>query len=166
MTQLSGMTRRLGFIPFDMQLPENAVDRTLFSKMINDPNNLRYLMTGGIFAYRAAYKRGDLIKTDKQRDLLNDFMEENEDPVRTFYNYLIDDHGSVEATARWLNGKTTDEVYTDYKKWCENSAIQREQTKTFTRQFSKLLPAYIGKKVISVGGAKFNSYILTGKIPK
>ena len=148
-----------------MQLPESAVDRTLYSKMINDPNNLRYLLTGGIMAYREAYKRGDLYKTDKQKDLLQDFMEENEDPIRTFFNSLIDDHGNLGATCRWLNGKTTDEIYTEYKKWCENSASQPEQTKTFTRKFSKLLPAYIGKKVISVGGIKFNSYVLTGKIP-
>lgn len=160
------MTRRLGFIPFDMQLAENAVDRTLFSKMITDPNNLRYLLTGGIFAYREAYKRGDLYKTDKQKDLINDFLEENQDPISNFYNYLIDDHGSVQSVVRYLNGKTTDEVYTEYKKWCEDSAFHPEMAKTFTRQFSKLLPAYIGKKVISVGGAKFNSYIITGKIPK
>ena len=41
----NGMIRRLGFIPFELHLPENAVDRTLFSKMVQDPNNLRYLMT-------------------------------------------------------------------------------------------------------------------------
>lgn len=159
----NGMARRLAFIPFEMQLAESEIDRTLFSKMIQNPNNLRYLLTGAVYGYRKAYKRGDLIKTDKQKELLNDFIEENETPIKTFYNYLLDDHKNIDALSRYLNGKTTDEVYNEYKKWCDNSAITPEQTKTFTRQFSKLLPTNISKKVISIGGAKFNSYILKQK---
>ena len=162
----NGMARRLSFIPFELQLPDGAVDRTLFSKMISDPNNLRYLMTGGIFAYRKAFKRGDLYKTDKQKELLSDFIEENEEPIKTFYNTLLEEHKNMEALARWINGKTTDEVYSMYKKWCESSAIQPELSKTFTRQFSKLLPSNVKKKVLSIGGAKFNSYVLEQVVKK
>lgn len=161
----NGMIRRLAFIPFELQLAENAVDRTLFSKMVSNPNNLRYLMTGGIFAYRRAFQRGDLLKTNKQKELQKDFMEENEDPVSTFLNVLIDEHNGLGPLCRALNGQTTDEVYNKYKKWCEESALVPERPKTFTTKFGKILPTCMEKKVISIGGAKFNSYILVGKVP-
>lgn len=92
-------------------------------------------------------------------------MEENENPISTFYNYLVDEYNGIASFCRFINGQTTDEIYSKYKKWCEESAIQFETSKTFTRQFSKLLPTCIKKKVISIGGAKFNSYTLEGKIP-
>ena len=66
---------------------------------------------------------------------------------------LDDNAGSVQQLSRWINGKTTDEVYNIYKKWCEDMNIKVEANKAFTRQFSKLLPVYIIKKVV-----KFNSY--------
>lgn len=53
----NGMIRRLAFIPFDLELPKDKIDRTLYQKMKMDPDNLRYLMTGGIFAHRRAFKR-------------------------------------------------------------------------------------------------------------
>ena len=42
----NGMIRRLGFIPFEMHLQENEIDRMLFYKIKADVNNLRYFLTG------------------------------------------------------------------------------------------------------------------------
>lgn len=41
----NGMIRRLAFIPFELHLKEEEVDRTLFQKIKMDPENLRYIMT-------------------------------------------------------------------------------------------------------------------------
>lgn len=161
----NGMIRRLAFIPFDMQLPEDKLDRMLFHKIKSDPDNLRYLLTGALLAYREACKRGRLTKLDKQKELTNEFMEENQDSIKTYYDKLVSDHGSVASFARYLDGRTTDEVYEDYKSWCEKEYMKPELQKTFTRKFSKHLPSYLVKRVVSLGGVKFNCYVLVGKLP-
>lgn len=58
-----GMIRRLAFIPFNMQLTDDQIDYTLYHKLTSDPDNLRYIMTGGIFAYREAMKRRTVNQT-------------------------------------------------------------------------------------------------------
>lgn len=89
-----------------------------------------------------------------------DFIEENQDPIHAFYEYVLDDHRDIDGLCRYLDGKTTDDIYGEYQKWCEENQIRCELNRTFTRQFGKLLPVYVKKKVISIGGVKFNSYIL------
>ena len=64
------MIRRLAFIPFEMHLPPEKLDIKLERTITEDPNNLRYLMTGGIFAYREAIKKNALTESDKQKDLI------------------------------------------------------------------------------------------------
>lgn len=160
-----GMIRRLGFIPFDLHLKEEDIDRTLFSKMISDPNNLRYIMSGGIYAYREAYKRGSLSRLGKQIELEQDFIEENQNPIKAFYDIKVSENADVLGLSRWIDGKTTDEVYTEYTKWCEKTGIKPDTRNTFTREFSKYLPSDITKKVISLNGVKFNCYQRnTGKV--
>lgn len=162
-----GMIRRLAFIPFNMQLKPEDIDVMLFNKIIDDVNNLRYILTGAIFAYREAVKRGHLTKLEKQTELEYDFLAENQDPIQTFYQVVLNDNNNdVKQLARWIDGKTTDEVYSRYKKWCADVGYKPVTTQMFTRHFSKLLPVYITKKVLSLGGAKFNCYIINGKIPK
>ena len=58
-----GMIRRLGFIPFDLHLTEDQVDITLFQKLKSNPDNLRYLMSYAIYAFRDAYKRRKAYQT-------------------------------------------------------------------------------------------------------
>lgn len=62
--------------------------------------------------------------------------------------------------ARHLDGKTTEEIYQDYKKWCEELSVRPEPPKAFTRKFSAKLPTYVKKKVISLSGTKFNCYCI------
>ena len=160
-----GMLRRLAFIPFNMQLRNDEIDVMLFNKIVDNPDNLRYLLTGGIFAYREAIKRGHLTELDKQRELAADFVTENEDPIQTFYTILLEENNNdVKSLARWLDGKTTEEVYSKYKKWCTDAGFKPVTTQMFTRHFSKRLPVYVSKKVVSLGGAKFNCYAINGKI--
>jgi len=153
-----GMIRRLVFVPFNMQLDPDKLDILLFQKICADVNNLRWLLTASVFAYRNAVKVGHLHKIDKQEELEQDFIAENQDPIQSFYQYLLEEYGDLTKLCRYLDGRTTDEIYGVYKKWCEDMSVRLELPKTFTRSFSKMLPANMTKKVMSVGGAKFNCY--------
>lgn len=104
------------------------------------------------------YNAGQLTVLDKQEELINDFTEENREPISAFYNYIKDDHNGVEQLVRYLDGKTTEELYAEYKKWCEDNSIKVETQRTFTTRFGKLLPANITKKVMKLGGQVFNIY--------
>lgn len=53
----NGMLRRLAFIPFNMQLTKDQIDILLLQKIVSNVDNLRYIMSGAIFAYREAVKR-------------------------------------------------------------------------------------------------------------
>ena len=156
-----GMIRRLAFIPFDMQLRDDQLDRMLYHKIKSDINNLRYIMTGGIFAHRNAVSAGHLTTLEKQKELENDFIAENQDNIQSFYEYMLEEYNDdIGTLCRFLDGKTTEEIYAKYKKWCEEMIMKPEQPKTFTRQFSKRLPVYMSKKVMSIGGVKINCYRL------
>lgn len=104
---------------------------------------------------------GNLTETKKQKDLQDDFLEENQSPIDLFYDYLIDEYGNgnLEQFYRWLNGATTDSIYDKYKIYREpdkNIEIQ----KTFTGRFKRKLPTKIELKRRSVGGHSFTTYIL------
>jgi len=161
----NGMIRRLAFIPFELHLKEEQVDRTLFQKMKADPENLRYIMSGGILAFRQAFQRGRLTKLAKQEELVQDFIEENQDPIKTYYDLKVSEKGGEPGLARWLDGKTTEDVFNDYKTWMESIGYRPDTPKSFTRQFGKYLPTYVKKKVISLGGVKFYCYTIEGKLP-
>jgi hypothetical protein len=110
---------------------------------------------------------GRLLEIDKQKELTKDFLEENQDPIDTFYEIkLAEASGNVENLCRWLDGKTTEEVFQDYRKWCESINYKPEAPKSFTRRFSAKLPHYMKRKVLSLSGVKFNCYVLEGVIPK
>lgn len=154
-----GMIRRLAFIPFEMQLEKDKIDIKLETKLLNDVDNLRYIMTGGIFAYREAIERNHLTEIEKQRELMNDFLDENKTPIDLFFDYLKEQEGSLDKLYKYLDGKTTDEVYSTYQKYREpekNIEIQ----KTFTRRFKRKLSSKIELTNITVGGASFKAYTL------
>lgn len=153
-----GMIRRLAFIPFDMQLRDDEIDIFLLDKILADKNNLRYILSGAIYAYRDAVNAGHLTKLDKQKELTNDFIEENKEPISAFYDWIVDDHNGLEAFVRYLDGKTTEEMYEEYKKWCDNNQLKPDTQRTFTTRFGKKLPANITKKVMKLGGQVFNIY--------
>ena len=156
-----GMIRRLVFVPFNMQLDPDKLDILLYQKICADANNLRYLLTASVFAYRNAVKVGHLHRLEKQDELEQDFIAENQDPIQSFFQYMVEEYRGVTGLCRYLDGRTTDEIYSNYKKWCEDMSIKPELPKTFTRNFGKTLPASMTKKVMSVGGAKFNCYKYT-----
>lgn len=56
----NGMIRRLEFIPFDMQLKKEDIDINLEMILKSNIDNIRYILTGAIFAYRQAIKRRKL----------------------------------------------------------------------------------------------------------
>ena len=117
-------------------------------------------------AHRLAFQRGRLTTLAKQKELINDFIEENQDPTKTYYDIKCSEKGGEPGLARWLDGKTTEDIYNDYKSWMEGIGYRPEPPKAVTRQFSKYLPTYIKKKVISLGGVKFYCYVIEGKIPQ
>lgn len=159
MTLPHGMIRRLAFIPFDMHLPPEKIDINLERTIINDPNNLRYLMTGGIFAYRKAVKKNTLTESEKQKDLIEGFLEENRTPIDLYFEHLLQTeyNGDIEKLCHFISGKTTEEVYTEYKKYRypeENIETQR----AFSVRFRRKLPSYMTTKKITVGGTSFTAY--------
>ena len=154
-----GMLRRLSFVPFEMQLDKNDIDIKLESKLLSDIDNLRYIMTGGIFAYREAIKRGKLTEIEKQKELMNDFLDENKTPVELFFDYLKEQQGSLDNLFEYLDGKTTDFIYDEYKKYREPTP-NIEVQKTFTRRFKRLLPSKIETERCTISGASFTKYIL------
>lgn len=62
-----GMIRRLAFIPFEMQLKKENIDINLETTLKSDIDNLRYILTGAIFAYREAIKRRKLNRNKKTK---------------------------------------------------------------------------------------------------
>lgn len=156
-----GMIRRLAFIPFELQLQDNEIDITLEQTLTEDIDNLRYIMTGGIFAYREALKRGTLTEIAKQKELERDFIEENQTAIDLFYDYLLqtEGNGNKEKLYRYLNGKTTEELYEEYKEFRapeKNIEIQ----KTFSRRFRKKLPTKIELVGHCLNGYTFKTYTL------
>ena len=148
----NGMIRRLAFIPFELQLEEKDIDRDLLEKLFGEfpqleeteknDNALRYIMTKAIIAFRKAKKYGYLTTLDKQKELLNDFKEENKDPYHAFYDYLIDREDGVDGLCEWINEKTADEVYSAFREFIEVEVKGMSQRK-FSINFNKLLPSNI-----------------------
>lgn len=145
-----GMIRRLSFVPFEMSLTKEEMDVFLLDKMRNEPGNngLRYLMSKAIIAYRAAIARGSLTELDKQRELEEDFLEENKDRISQFLEYMIEENGGdldagvCDKNLEWLNQVFTQELYTDYVQWCQrNFDSQIETAKAFNTRFKKKLPS-------------------------
>lgn len=153
------MIRRLAFIPFDMQLPPEKIDIKLERTITDDPNNLRYLMTGGIFAYREAIKKNALTESEKQKDLIEGFLEENRTPIDLFFDNLLQTEydGDIEKLCRFIDGQTTEQVYTEYKKY-RYPEEKIETQRAFSVRFRRKLPSYMTTKKITIGGASFTAY--------
>ncbi len=151
----NGMIRRLTFIPFDMQLKEEEIDRDLINKLLGksikleenekNDNALRYIMTKAILAFREAYNRGHLTLLDKQKDLINDFKEENKDVYQSFYDYLKEREDGEDGLCKWIDKKTADEVYTEFTEYLEILPVGMTQRK-FSINFNRLLPNKIMTK--------------------
>lgn len=157
-----GMIRRLGFIPFDMHLKNDEIDVFLFQKIVSEVDAMRYLMTGAIFAYREAVKKGHLTSLQKQEELTEDFIEENKDKITEYYDFLVEteaDNDVDKFVITYLDGKLTEEVYHNYQDWCTMNGIKAESQLTFTRRFKKLLPTSITTVVRKVSGRNYNSYV-------
>ena len=154
-----GMIRRLAFVPFEMQLDKKQIDIKLEDKLLNDIDNLRYIMTGAIFAYREAIKRGKLTEIEKQKDLMNDFLDENKTSIELFFDYLKEQQGSIDNLYKYLDGKTTDEIYFDYQEYRKPDP-NIEKQKTFTRRFKRLLNSQITTERCTINGVSFTKYVL------
>ena len=158
------MIRRLAFIPFDMHLPPEKLDIKLERTITDDHNNLRYLMTGGIFAYREAIKKNALTESEKQKDLIEGFLEENRTPIDLFFDNLlqVEYDGNIEKLCRVINGQTTEQIYTEYKNYRKDHLLLEETNietqRAFSVRFRRKLPSYMTTKKITVGGATFTAY--------
>lgn len=161
-----GMTRRLTFVPFDLHLAPGQRDNDLAEKIYSDPDNLSYLMSMGIYAFRDAKKRGKLTELDVQKELQQDFIEENKDQINAFYDYIEAREGEnsiglakTDMFCRWLDGKTADEMYGIYKEWCNDLNSNRIETQlTFSRRFKKILPSTMTTRAMKISGKTFNVY--------
>ena len=154
-----GMIRRLAFVPFEMQLKKENIDVKLETKLLEDVDNLRYILTGAIFAYRDAVNRGYLTEIPKQKELMEDFLDENKSPIDLFFDYLVEQQGSLDNLCKFLDGVNTNEIYEKYQEFRagdKNIEIQ----KTFTRRFKRLLPSKIELVRHSVSGHSFTTYTL------
>lgn len=156
-----GMIRRLSFIPFELQLPDDKQDIKLESKLLADTDNLRYILTGAIFAYRKAIQRGHLTEIEKQTDLVKDFLDENQSPIDLFFDHLKQTEGnsSIDGLCKYLDGKTTEEIYSKYKDYRENDK-NIEPQKTFTGRLKRKLPSKIELKRHHLAGHSFTTYTL------
>ena len=154
-----GMIRRLSFIPFEMNLPPEKLDIKLERTILEDPNNLRYLMTGGIFAFREAFKKKELTQCEKQKDLIESFLEENRTSIDLFFDNLLQTEyeGNIEKLCRFINGKTTEEVYSIYKQY-RYPEEDIETQRAFSVRFRRKLPSYMTTKKVTIGGSSFTSY--------
>lgn len=163
-----GMLRRLAFIPFDLQLKEKEIDRDLFNKLLGtsiklkekdkNDNALRYIMTKAIFAYRKAYSKGCLTVTEKQKQLLSEFEEENKDSISMFYDYLLEREENLEGLCKWLDGKLTEEVYDEYKQF--RGIEVTETQRSFAVRFNRKLPNKIKVARRKVSGNTITAYEL------
>ena len=153
-----GMLRRLSFVPFELQLSKKEQDIKLETKLTDDINNLRYIMTGGIFAYREALKNNSLTEIEKQQELLRDFTEENKDSISLFYDYLIEREKGINGMCQWLNGKSYQDVFYEYRDFIgfDDKLTQRK----FLISFNRKLPSKIKKEKKTVGGISIDGYIL------
>ena len=137
-----GMIRRLSFIPFELELESGEMDIFLKDKILGEPGNngLRYIMTKGIMAHREAVIRGDLTVLPKQKELEEDFIDENKDRISQFLEYMIETH-EAEGFWNWLDGQFSEQVYHDYYEWCMGQYYNNiENQKTFNTRFKKKLP--------------------------
>lgn len=137
-----GMIRRLAFIPFELELEQGEMDIFLKDKILGEPGNngLRYIMTKGIMAHREAVTRGDLTTLPKQKELEEDFLDENKDRITQFLEYMVEEH-QTEGFWNWLDGQFSEQVYHDYYEWCTLQYYNNiENQKTFNTRFKKKLP--------------------------
>lgn len=163
-----GMTRRILFVPFDLQLTQEQMDIDLEDKMVACDDDMRYLLTAGIRAFRNAKKAGHLLETNKQKELTEDFIEENKDQISAFYEYLEHKEGENsigkperELFNKWLDGRSIDEVYGLYKEWCNEFGITRIEAQTpFARKFRKKLDSGISTKPMRIGSKVLKVYTL------
>ena len=166
MIQQNGMIRRLAFIPFNMQLLKEQIDYNLLNKLKGtyigleekDKNKdaLRYIMTKAIIAYREAFKNGHLTELEEQQTLVNEFEEENKDDIALFYDYLLETHGDLKKLCEYLDGKQTNQIWDEYKKFLfpENPKVNDRQFKV---HFNRLLP----KNLIKVKKQRLRKNVFT-----
>lgn len=163
-----GMTRRLAFIPFDMQLTMEQRDNDLIYKIESNEDNYRYLMTAGILAFRNAKKRGRLTELDTQKELEKDFIEENKDQIEAFYDYMVSKFGENnigiserDMFIKWLcDGVNTTEMYENYVNWVKDTNDGKIETQLkFSRRFKRYLPQYVTTKVMKIGSKAFSIYV-------
>ena len=163
-----GMMRRLAFIPFDLHLKPGEMDYFLFDKISSDTDSMRYIMSSGIFAFRAAVQRGHLTELSIQKELEEDFKEINKDQIDAFYEYYMDELGSNNLgfekndwfLSKLCDGVTTEEVYNTYCEWCKDNLEGRIETrKTFITKFKRKLPSSMTTKLTKIGGKVFSTFI-------
>lgn len=154
-----GMVRRLSFIPFDMQLSDDEIDVFLLDKILSDQNNLRYILSGAIYAYRNAIDVGKLTTLDKQQELTEDFMEENKSMYQSFYDYLIETECGINGLCKWIDNKIADEIYSAFTNYM-GSDIKNMTQRKFSINFNKLLPSNIKTKSERVGQAVVKRYYI------
>lgn len=166
-----GMIRRLAFIPFKMELEEVDIDMTAkllgtslkLSKDERNTNASRYIMTKAIFAYRKAYNNGHLTELQESTRLLELFKEENQDDVKSFYNFLLERENGENGLKDWLNKKPFYEVFEEFAKFLGYNSIAEIENMTqraFLVNFNKLLPPDIKKKNIAKDGRTIKIYII------
>lgn len=167
-----GMIRRLAFIPFKMQLEEDEIDYDLTDKLLGrslkveedekNDNALRYIMTKAILAYRQAYEAGHLTVLDEQTELLNEFKNENKDPVSSFYDFLLEQVGDIKGLCKWIENRTFDEVFSKYAEFLgyDNADEIKKMKRSFLVHFNRKLPNNIKKKNETIGGATITKYVV------
>ena len=91
---------------------------------------------------------------DRQKELIKDFEEENQDSVLAFYKYLIEREGDLEKFSCWIDGKTYEDVVKEYQKFRgieDLKEIKDINRRTLLIRFNRLIPKNIVKDRVTIG---------------
>lgn len=112
--------RRINMVPFDVQIPEDEVDKHLKSKLMEEAPGILNWMIGGAEEW---FKSG-LVAPNVVRAATQDYRADS-DPIGNFLNEMTVPVEGVKVRAKVLH-----EIY---EKWCKASAVEPVNNNRFGR---------------------------------
>ena len=122
-----GIWRRVLLVPFDVQIPEDEVDKRLPEKLEAERSGILNWMIAGALDYLA---RGRLEPPEVVRAATQEYRDES-DYMGAFAR------AALEVTRNTRDAVTPGEMYEAFKAWCERQAITPLQPTTFNRRMPK-----------------------------
>ena len=156
-----GVMRRLAPIPFRRRFTpgEPGYDPDLGKKLAT-PEALERAALLGLQALPDLISRGGVLPTIPDMvELMGEVKEANDSVLR----WIVD----ADVTAEGLDGKSTEDVYRDYQRWCQDAGERERPRRTVTEKLKEICPvrshsgAATGLKIVRerVQGTSKRSYI-------